>query len=127
MQALKKHHDHHFDDDSIGFAIKSLANELRKGSVRDAGTEEEADNEVIAAAIKSFYVLWRLLTPEIKEQISSLNLRELSILNVSLEEYFLALFIRMEGCVPTESELEQQKEDKIFPCADQISNFSMIF
>ena len=123
MQALKKHHAQHFDNDSIGFAIKSLAIDLKKGSVKDAGTEEKADNEVIAPAIKSFYVLWRSLPSQVKEQITPLRLKKFGDPNVSLEDYFLALFVRIEKCVLTESELKQQPaEDRIFPCAYQISN-----
>lgn len=66
MQALKKHHEQRYKEGSIGFAIKRLATELKKSSVEDSGTEDFADNEVAAAAIKQFYTLWRGLSDSIK-------------------------------------------------------------
>lgn len=121
MRALRQSHNRQFDDQSIGFAIRKLAQDLKRGAVGDAGTELVADNEVLVAPIHSFYTLWRALPENIKAQVAPLTLQHYGYANVSLECYFLTLFARCLGCELTEEELQRQREADILPCAQQIS------
>ncbi|WP_133135945.1 hypothetical protein [Legionella rowbothamii] len=121
MRALRQSHNRQFDDQSIGFAIRKLVQDLKRGAVGDAGTEFVADNEVLAAPIHSFYALWRSLPENIKAQVAPLTLQHYGYANVSLECYFLTLFARCLGCALTEEESQRQHEADILPCAQQIS------
>ncbi len=118
---LKNHHAQRFDNGSIGFAIKTLAMELKKGSVVGVGTEQQVNIEIAAEAIKKFYILWKALPAETKSSVNSFKIQNYGYADLSLENYFLALFGGILGCELTPEELEQQKKDKIFLCAHQIS------
>ncbi|VEB38683.1 hypothetical protein [Legionella cherrii] len=132
IQVLKKQHRQKYDNNSIGFALHQLALELRKASVADSGSEEWADNEVLAGAIKTFYELWRLLSQDLslpentdldhKTPIRQLNLKSFGRAHLTLESYLLALFVRHKDCVLTDEEFIRQQQEDIFPCAHQISN-----
>ncbi|WP_058535845.1 hypothetical protein [Legionella saoudiensis] len=121
MHALKQKHNQQFDDQSIGFAIRKLARDLKRGAVGDAGTEHIADNEVLAGPIQTFYGLWRALPEETKAQVAHLKLKHYGYKNATLECYFLTLFARCLGCELTDEESLRQKNEDIFPCVDQIS------
>lgn len=139
IRVLKQQHVQRYDDNSLGFAIRKLAVAIRKGSVVDAGSESSANIEVIAEAIKTFYTLWRSLPQDLclpQEEDSSQETRtlvkELSLKlygrgNLTLESYFLTIFVRHEDCPLTEEELGQQQVEDIFPCAYQISNCLLEF
>lgn len=132
IQVLKKQHNQKYDNNSIGFALHQLALELGKASVADSGSEEWADNEVVAGAIKTFYELWRKLPQELslpantaladKPLIRQLNLKSYGRADLTLESYLLALFVRHKDCVLTDEEFKRQQQENIFPCAHQISN-----
>lgn len=122
VQALKRYHLQQYDDDTLGFAISCLATDVKKGSVSDSGSENFADNELIAHAIKKFYDLWRSLPEEIKSQVKILKLLHYGS-SLPLESYFLALFVRHPDCPLSDEELCRQKQENIFPCADQIANY----
>ncbi|WP_454780340.1 hypothetical protein [Legionella sp. WA2022007384] len=134
IRVLKQHHAQQYDDNSLGFAIKKLATEMRKSSAVDAGNEDWADNEVVADAIKTFYLLWRSLSKDLplpqeednlletNKLVKDLRLKSYGRGNVTLESYFLAVFVRHKDCPLTEEELKRQQEENIFPCAYQISD-----
>lgn len=121
MRALRESHNRQFDDQSIGFAIRKLIQDLKRGAVGDAGTELVADNEVLATPIHNFYTLWRALPENIKAQVAPLTLQHYGYANASLECYFLTLFARCLGCELTDEEVRLHDEADIFPCAQQIS------
>ncbi|CAM2753643.1 Uncharacterised protein [Legionella steigerwaltii] len=128
IQVLKKQHSEKYDNNSIGFSLYKLALELKKASVADSGSEEWADNEVVAGAIKTFYELWRnlpnglCLPHPINTPISQLSLKSYGRAELTLESYLLALFARHKDCTLTDEEFKREQKENIFPCAYQISN-----
>ncbi|KTC74698.1 hypothetical protein Lbir_0731 [Legionella birminghamensis] len=138
MQALKANHVKRYDDNSLGFAIKKLAVELKKASVSDAGSEELINNKVMGDAVSSFYNLWKTLSPELrlpeekdaesseKRFVKVITLTNYGCKNLNLESYFLTLFFHMQLPL-TEEEVTRVIAENIFPCADQISNILLEF
>lgn len=122
MQALTQLHASHYDNHSVGFAIKELATHLKKASVNDAGTENSANFVLCEDAIKTFYDLWRKLPEETIIKINQYRIKNYGNPDYSLESYFLALFVRHQDCSLTEEERAKQKAEDIFPCAQQISD-----
>lgn len=123
MQALMQQHASHYDNHSVGFAIKELAMHLKKASVSDAGTELSVNLVLCEDAIKSFYDLWRKLPVETIRKINQYRIKHYGNPDYSLESYFLALFVRHPDCTLTEEESAKQKAENIFPCAQQISDY----
>ncbi|CEK10513.1 hypothetical protein [Legionella hackeliae] len=121
LNALRAHHAQHYSDKSIGFAIKTLAIALKKGSVSGLGSEEHAESRVVAEAIKDFYDLWNHLPIEIRKTVGSTILIGYGNAH-TLYQYFLALFYGHPQCKLTSEELALAKKDNIFNCIDIISN-----
>ncbi|MCW8450672.1 hypothetical protein [Legionella quinlivanii] len=132
IQVLKQNHIQRYDNNSLGFAIKKLATELKKASVSDAGSEELVNNKVLGDAVQSFYTLWKQLPPELsmpQEQgtapgeicfVKDIKLETYGY-DLPLESYFLALFFHMQLAI-TEEEGRRVRAEDVFPCADQLSN-----
>ncbi|RAP37908.1 hypothetical protein B1207_02655 [Legionella quinlivanii] len=132
IQALKQNHIQRYDNNSLGFAIKKLATELKKASVSDAGSEELANNKVLGDAVKSFYTLWKQLPAELsmpQEQCTASGeicfVKDIKVetygYDLPLESYFLTLFFHMQLAI-TEEEGRRVLAEDVFPCADQLSN-----
>ncbi|KTD50064.1 hypothetical protein Lqui_1389 [Legionella quinlivanii] len=132
IQALKQNHIQRYDNNSLGFAIKKLATELKKASVSDAGSEEMVNNKVLGDAVESFYTLWKQLPAELsmpQEQgtapdeicfVKDIKLETYGY-DLPLESYFLTLFFHMQLAI-TEEEGRRVLAEDVFPCADQLSN-----
>jgi len=121
IRALRRRHEASFDNGSIGFAIKTLAIALKKGSVSDAGTEMVANHDIIDAPIKTFYDIWRGLDETIRTQVCAYPLTGYGYGHVHIDSYFLVVFSGHKDCVLTKQEEERVIADKLTPCMYQLS------
>lgn len=103
IRTLKQHHTRRYDNNSLGFAIKRLATELRKSSKSDAGNEQLADNKALGDAVHVFHNLWSELSPDlslpqetnaapIEILVKDLKLKSYGYGQATLESYLLCLF-----------------------------------
>lgn len=122
MHALETYHAQRNNIQSLGFSIQHLARILKKGSVSQLGTEEEAESYLISSTIKDFYDFWFALPLDVRNQVNTFRVSDYGAPNISLEQYFLALFYGHPHCILDSKQIEQAKKDAIFNCIDSIAN-----
>jgi|GEM_PF-3411051 len=121
IQALRRRHAACYDDNSLGFAIRTLSMALKKGSVEDAGTEMLANTDIIDDAIQTFHDIWRNLDEQIRAQVCSYRIQAFGLPDKPIDSYFLALFAGHGDCLVTPEEKLRQEAEQIFECVYQIS------